>query len=138
MKTFEENKKEYLASIQEWGYRIAYDASTEKSLFDLELLCTSTTKEGVVQYSMYQIAPTNELSVEKYGEYKANGKLNEFKQGFLNWIRVMTFGTNDLIACLLLEGYDIEKIWVNNKIHLTPSIIRVLINSLCSKGSPLR
>lgn len=140
MNDFNAIKAEYLNSIKSWGYKVAYDAQPnhqESNLFDLELLCIAPKVDDKPRYAMYQIAPTNELAVMKYKEYKDNGKLNEFKDGFLKWIGAMTFNTNDMVACLLIEGYDIEKVWVDNKIHLTPSIIKVLINSLCSKGSPL-
>lgn len=132
-------KKEYFQLMKQLGYSVVYDLHTKKhdDMFDLELLCTHKVNDEVL-YCMYQIGKTNELRVEKYKEYRDNGKLDEFRQGFINWITHVTFNVNDMIACLLHEGYHIEEIYIDNKIHLTPKIIKTVMDSLCRKGTPLK
>ncbi len=123
-------KKEYFKLMGQLGYKVVYDLHNKQDsdMFDLEVLCTTTTEEGKTLYGFYQIGNHNELAVHKYKTYRDTNRLDEFRHGIQIWIEKMVFTVNEIIVALLYEGYDIEDIYVDNKIHLTPKMIKVLMD----------
>lgn len=124
-------KSEYFKLMGQMGYKVVYDlhAKQNSDMFDLEVLCTMTTPEGKTLYGFYQIGNHNELAVHKFKMYRDNNRLNEFRHGIQIWIEKMLFTVNEIIVALLYEGYDIEEIYVDNKIHLTPKTIKILMDT---------
>lgn len=137
---FNQLKEDYKKFIVSLGYKFLIDCDKKhdtQSMFDLEMIFTIPGDDNRIKYAFYQIGSDNELSVAKFDEYRNNGKLDEFKEGFRGWINVFTFDKNDLIACLLHEGLNIEDIWKDERINLTRSTLKILMDSLNMKGSPL-
>ena len=124
-------KSEYFKLMGQMGYKVVYDlhAKQNSDMFDLEVLCTMTTPEGKTLYGFYQIGNHNELAVHKFKTYRDANRLDEFRQGIQIWIEKMLFTVNEIIVALLYEGYDIEEIYVDNKIHLTPKTIKILMDT---------
>ena len=124
-------KSEYFKLMGQMGYKVVYDlhAKQNSDMFDLEVLCTMNTPEGKTLYGFYQIGNHNELAVHKFKTYRDNNRLDEFRHGIQIWIEKMLFTVNEIIVALLYEGYDIEEIYVDNKIHLTPKTIKILMDT---------
>ena len=124
-------KSEYFKLMSQMGYKVVYDlhAKQNSDMFDLEILCTMTTPEGKTLYGFYQIGNHNELAVHKFKTYRDANRLDEFRHGIQIWIEKMLFTVNEIIVALLYEGYDIEEIYVDNKIHLTPKTIKILMDT---------
>lgn len=124
-------KNEYFKLMGQMGYKVVYDlhAKQDSDMFDLEVLCTTTTPEGKTLYGFYQIGNHNELAVHKFKTYRDANRLDEFRHGIQIWIEKMVFTVNEIIVALLYEGYDIEEIYVDNKIHLTPKTIKLLMDT---------
>lgn len=124
-------KSEYFKLMGQMGYNVVYDlhAKQNSDMFDLEVLCTMTTPEGKTLYGFYQIGNHNELAVHKFKTYRDANRLDEFRHGIQIWIEKMLFTVNEIIVALLYEGYDIEEIYVDNKIHLTPKTIKILMDT---------
>lgn len=124
-------KKEYAKLLGTMGYKVVYDLHSKKDsdMFDLELLCTTTNPDGKTLYGFYQIGKHNELAVHKFKVYRDANRLDEFRNGIQMWMEKMVFSVNEIIVALLYEGYDIEEIYVNNKIHLTPKTIKILMDT---------
>lgn len=124
-------KSEYFKLMGQMGYKVVYDlhAKQNSDMFDLEVLCTMTTPEGKTLYGFYQIGNHNELAVHKFKTYRDANRLDEFRHGIQIWIEKMLFTVNEIIVALLCEGYDIEEIYVDNKIHLTPKTIKILMDT---------
>lgn len=124
-------KNEYFKLMGQMGYKVVYDlhAKQDSDMFDLEVLCTTTTPEGKTLYGFYQIGNHNELAVHKFKTYRDANRLDEFRHGIQIWIEKMVFTVNEIIVALLYEGYDIEEIYVDNKIHLTPKTIKILMDT---------
>lgn len=124
-------KSEYFKLMGQMGYKVVYDlhAKQNSDMFDLEILCTMTTPEGKTLYGFYQIGNHNELAVHKFKTYRDANRLDEFRHGIQIWIEKMLFTVNEIIVALLYEGYDIEEIYVDNKIHLTPKTIKFLMDT---------
>ena len=124
-------KNEYFKLMGQMGYKVVYDlhAKQDSDMFDLEVLCTTTTPEGKTLYGFYQIGNHNELAVHKFKTYRDANRLDEFRHGIQIWIEKMLFTVNEIIVALLYEGYDIEEIYVDNKIHLTPKTIKILMDT---------
>lgn len=124
-------KSEYFKLMSQMGYKVVYDlhAKQNSDMFDLEVLCTMTTPEGKTLYGFYQIGNHNELAVHKFKTYRDANRLDEFRHGIQIWIEKMLFTVNEIIVALLYEGYDIEDIYVDNKIHLTPKTIKILMDT---------
>lgn len=124
-------KSEYFKLMGQMGYKVVYDlhAKQNSDMFDLEVLCTMTTPEGKTLYGFYQIGNHNELAVHKFKTYRDANRLDEFCHGIQIWIEKMLFTVNEIIVALLYEGYDIEEIYVDNKIHLTPKTIKILMDT---------
>lgn len=124
-------KSEYFKLMAQMGYKVVYDlhAKQNSDMFDLEVLCTMTTPEGKTLYGFYQIGNHNELAVHKFKTYRDANRLDEFRHGIQIWIEKMLFTVNEIIVALLYEGYDIEEIYVDNKIHLTPKTIKILMDT---------
>ena len=124
-------KSEYFKLMGQMGYKVVYDlnAKQDSDMFDLEVLCTMTTPEGKTLYGFYQIGNHNELAVHKFKTYRDANRLDEFRHGIQIWIEKMLFTVNEIIVALLYEGYDIEEIYVDNKIHLTPKTIKILMDT---------
>lgn len=122
---------EYFKLMGQMGYKVVYDlhAKQNSDMFDLEVLCTMTTPEGKTLYGFYQIGNHNELAVHKFKTYRDANRLDEFRHGIQIWIEKMLFTVNEIIVALLYEGYDIEEIYVDNKIHLTPKTIKILMDT---------
>lgn len=124
-------KSEYFKLMGQMGYKVVYDlhAKQDSDMFDLEVLCTMTIPEGKTLYGFYQIGNHNELAVHKFKTYRDANRLDEFRHGIQIWIEKMLFTVNEIIVALLYEGYDIEEIYVDNKIHLTPKTIKILMDT---------
>ena len=124
-------KSEYFKLMGQMGYKVVYDlhAKQNSDMFDLEVLCTMTTPEGKTLYGFYQIGNHNELAVHKFKTYRDANRLDEFRHGIQIWIEKMLFTVNEIIVALLYEGYDIEEIYVDTKIHLTPKTIKILMDT---------
>ena len=124
-------KSEYFKLMGQMGYKVVYDlhAKQNSDMFDLEVLCTMTIPEGKTLYGFYQIGNHNELAVHKFKTYRDANRLDEFRHGIQIWIEKMLFTVNEIIVALLYEGYDIEEIYVDNKIHLTPKTIKILMDT---------
>lgn len=124
-------KSEYFKLMGQMGYKVVYDlhAKQNSDMFDLEVLCTMNTPEGKTLYGFYQIGNHNELAVHKFKTYRDVNRLDEFRHGIQIWIEKMLFTVNEIIVALLYEGYDIEEIYVDNKIHLTPKTIKILMDT---------
>lgn len=149
--TAEERKKtkeayiKLLKKIAGWEVAFDLDKDLSNNLYDLQLFLTKVEPEARVcsrKYNFFQVTYNSEISLNAYMEAKLHaqdGELVKFEERVSR--RLNPYDINDVVACLLHLGMNLEDIYVAKdsraNLKLTPSIIASLMSEFTLKGSPL-
>ena len=143
---------EYVEFVKSLGFKVKLDVTKQLNdcggdsdiptpqVYDIALFCTSPNPNkdkmpDKVLYHFYAIGTYSELAIKKFARYQKED-IQAFTQGIKN--RMLPYTSSDIVATLLHAGYNIQDVWVDNKLKLNVPMICQLMLDINSKGSPIR
>jgi uncharacterized protein YfkK (UPF0435 family) len=145
----DEYKEQFLKILKGLGFKVIYDLDKENqhNIYDIYMLVSKNDPdedEAVRQrFVPLVITYSAELSFMNMGDYLKRGAdgIAEYSHGLENWV-ALNYSIDDLVCLLLHSGYHLKDIYqfINGKgrFKFTPSIVKLIVDNMNLKGSPLR
>lgn len=143
-------KEEFLKVLENLGYRVIYDLDKDNThnIYDIYMLVSKIDHDVDQNPAVRQrfvplvITYSSELGFMRFAKY-LNGKhdeIAEYSDGLAKWLSV-DYSIDDLVALLLHANYHLKDIYqfINGKgrLKFTPNIVKLLVDEMSLKGSPL-
>jgi hypothetical protein len=141
-------KEEFLKILKSLDFKVIYDLDKENNhnIYDIYMLVSTIDhdEEPAVRQRFVPLIITysSELGYMSMQNYmKSADTMAEYREGLSKWLSV-TYSIDDLVALLLHANYHLKDVYqfINGKgrFKFTPSIVKLIVDEMNLKGSPLK